>query len=484
MAHEAMTAPPVGPLTLHGHDVEGVNRCVHCGLCLPYCPTFSILGTEMDSPRGRIFLVKSLAEGRIGLGDATVSHLDLCLGCRACETVCPSGVPYGQLIEAARAEIERQRPGGPLRRLFRWLNFAVLLPNPRMLGLASAGLRFYQVSGLRQVLRATGLLRLLPSPLRDWEPLLPSLPPAKERAPLPELTPADGTRRARVGMLTGCIQQIAFGSQNRATARVLARNGAEVVAPRAQTCCGALHAHAGEHDLAVALARRTIEVFEATQVESVVVNTSGCGAHMKAYGVLLAGDPAWRERAERFASKVRDLSEFLAPEPLRGPLGPVNRIVTYHDPCHIVHGQKISKQPRALLGQIPGLRLVPLKEADWCCGSAGTYNLTQPEMARQLQERKVGHIRETGAEAVVTANPGCIIQIAQGLEAAGALIKVIHLAELLDESYRNATRVAPHPQAPHPQAPHPTLSPDGRGDRSPAPPAPPNPSPPSGERAG
>ena len=466
MAHETVTAPPGGPLTLHGHDVEGVNRCVHCGLCLAYCPTFSILGTEMDSPRGRIFLVKSLAEGRLNLGDATVSHLDLCLGCRACETVCPSGVPYGQLIEAARAEIERQRPGGPLRRLFRWVNFAVLLPRPRLLGLAAAGLRFYQVSGLRTLARATGLLKLLPSPLADWEPLLPSLPPAAERAPLPELTPADGTRRARVGMLSGCIQQIAFGSQNRATARVLARNGAEVVAPRAQTCCGALHAHAGEHPLAVTLARRTIEVFEAAKVEAVVVNVSGCGAHMKAYDVLLADDPAWRERAASFAAKVRDLAEFLATEPLRGPLGAVNRTVTYHDPCHIVHGQKISKQPRALLGQIPGLRLVPLKESDWCCGSAGTYNLTQPEMARQLQERKVAHIRETGADAVVTANPGCIIQIVQGLEAAGAPIEVLHIAEVLDESYRNAARVPPHP----------TLSPEGRGTK--------HPSPPQGERAG
>jgi glycolate oxidase iron-sulfur subunit len=207
-------------------------------------------------------------------------------------------------------------------------------------------------------------------------------------------------------------------------------------------------------------------VFEAAEVEAVVVNVSGCGAHMKAYDVLLAGDPAWRERATSFAAKVRDLSEFLATEPLRGPLGAVDRTVTYHDPCHIVHGQKISKQPRALLGQIPGLELVPLKESDWCCGSAGTYNLTQPEMARQLQERKVAHIRETGAEAVVTANPGCIIQIVQGLEAVGAPVRVLHIAELLDESYQNAARGAPHP----------ALSPEGRGDR--------NPSPPEGERAG
>ena len=442
MAHDVMTQAPsqTGPLTLHGHDVDGVNRCVHCGLCLSYCPTFSILGTEMDSPRGRIFLIKSLAEGRIALSDATVSHLDLCFGCRACEPVCPSGVPYGQLIEAARADIEARRPGGLLRRLFRWLNFAVLLPNPRMLGLAATGLRFYQVSGLQRFARACGLLRLLPSPLADWEPLLPVVPPAAERAPIPALTPAEGVKRARVGMLTGCIQQIAFGSQNRATARVLAKNGAEVTAPREQTCCGALHAHAGEHGLAVTLAKRTIEVFDAAKVDCVVMNTSGCGAHMKNYGILLAGDPAWSARARLFSSRVRDLAEFLAEEPLRGPLGRVTKTVTYHDPCHIVHGQKISKPPRELLAQIPGVTVVPLAEADRCCGSAGTYNLTQPEMARQLQSRKVAHIRETGAEAVVTANPGCIIQIVQGLEAAGAPVKVLHLVELIDESYRNAAR--------------------------------------------
>ena len=416
MAHQT-TAPEhtAAPLALHGLSVEGVNSCVHCGLCLPYCPTFSELGTEMDSPRGRIFLIKSLAEGRIALTDSTVAHLDLCLGCRACETVCPSGVPYGQLIEAGRAEIERQRPGGPLRRLFRWANFSMLLANPRMLRAAAAGLRFYQVSGLQRVVRASGLLRLLPGPLGAWEPLLPRLPSAVERAPLPPVTPAEGTKRGIVGLLTGCIQQVAFGPQNRATARVLARNGVEVRAPLEQGCCGALHAHSGEHATAVALAKRVIEVFERADVDHVVVNTSGCGAHMKAYGHLLADDPAWRERAARFASRVRDVSEFLAREPLRGPLRPVTRTVTYHDPCHVAHGQKIRKEPRALLAQIPGLKTVELREADWCCGSAGTYNLTQPEMATRLQERKIANIAKTGADAVITANPGCIIQIAQGL---------------------------------------------------------------------
>ncbi len=278
MAHDTGTVPVAGPLLLHGHDVEGVNRCVHCGLCLAYCPTFSILGTEMDSPRGRIFLIKSMAEGRIGLTDSTAAHLDLCLGCRACETVCPSAVPYGQLIEAARADIERQRPGGALRRFFRWVNFDVLLPHPRLLSLAAAGLRFYQVSGLQRLVRASGFLRLLPGPLASWEPLLPAIPAAADRAPLPEVTPADGPKRATVGLLTGCIQQVAFGPHNRATARVLARNGVEVVAPRTQSCCGALHAHAGEHATALELAKSTIIAFESAGVEQVVVNTSGCGA--------------------------------------------------------------------------------------------------------------------------------------------------------------------------------------------------------------
>jgi glycolate dehydrogenase iron-sulfur subunit len=441
VAHATETRPvPPGPLTLHGHDVEGVNRCVHCGLCLAYCPTFSILGTEMDSPRGRIFLIKSMAEGRITLTDSAAAHLDLCLGCRACETVCPAGVPYGQLIEAARADIERQRPGGLLRRVFRWVNFDVLLPHPRLLALAGAGLRFYQVSGLQRLLRASGLIRLLPQPLAAWEPLLPTIPSGADRAPLPEVTPAQGAKRGTVGLLTGCIQQVAFGPHNRATARVLARNGVEVVAPRTQACCGALHAHGGEHDTAVELAKKTIEAFESAGVEQVVVNVSGCGAHMKAYGTLLAGDPAWAERAARFAARVNDVSEFLAREPLRGPLRPVRRKVTYHDPCHVAHGQKIRKQPRALLAQIPGLTLVELSEADWCCGSAGTYNLTQPEMATRLQERKVQNIRATGADAVVTANPGCIIQIAQGLANGGKPVQVLHIVELLDEAYAGEGR--------------------------------------------
>jgi glycolate oxidase iron-sulfur subunit len=430
------TAAAPGPLALHGLSVEGVNQCVHCGLCLASCPTFSELGTEMDSPRGRIFLIKSLAEGRIGLSDSTVEHLSLCLDCRACETVCPAGVPYGRLIEAAKAEIERQRPGGVLRRGFRWVNFGLLLGRPRVLRAAALGLRAYQASGLQALVRRSGLARLLPGTLPAWEALLPSLP--ADRSPLPALTPAIGTRRARVAMLTGCVQSVVFGAHNRATARVLARNGCDVLAPESQGCCGALNAHGGDHARAIEMAKRTIETFEAAGAAAVIVNTSGCGAHMKAYGALLANEPDWRERGERFARTVQDLAEFLAREPLRGPLQPVPLTVTYHDPCHVVHGQKIRRQPRELLAQIPGLRVVDLPESDWCCGSAGIYNLTQPEMADRLLRRKVRNIVATTAEAVVTANPGCILQIQSGLRAQGRELPVLHLVEIIDRGYGGA----------------------------------------------
>jgi glycolate oxidase iron-sulfur subunit len=424
---------PTGTLTLHGLSVEGVNQCVHCGLCLAYCPTFSELGTEMDSPRGRIFLIKSLAEGRMTLGDSTVRHLSLCLDCRACETVCPAGVPYGRLIEAAKVEIEQRRPGALPRRLFRWLNFGLLLGHPRLLALAASALRFYQASGLQRLARKSGLLRLLPGTLPAWEALLPAVPARSAR--LPRLTPAVGLPRARVGLLTGCVQQVVFAEHNRATARVLARNGCDVVVPETDGCCGALNAHGGDHARALAMARSTIDAFEATRADVVVVNTSGCGAHMKAYGHLLGDDPAYAERAKRFAASVRDLAEFLAREPLRGPLAPVPLTCTYHDPCHVVHGQKIKSEPRQLLAQIPGLQLVELTESDWCCGSAGIYNLTQPEMATRLLHRKVSHVLATGAEVVVTANPGCILQIQAGLGAHGANVRVMHLVEVLDRAY-------------------------------------------------
>jgi Fe-S oxidoreductase len=353
--------------------------------------------------------------------------------------VCPAGVPYGQLIEAAKAEIERQRPGSVGRQVFRWLNFGLLLGHPRVLAAAAAGLRLYQASGLQALVRRTRLVRLLPGTLSAWEALLPPMPSAADRVRLPALTQAEAPRRARVAILTGCVQAVVFGAHNRATARVLARNGCDVLAPE-QGCCGALSAHGGDHARAIAMAKRTIETFETAGAEAVVVNTSGCGAHMKAYGTLLAGEPGWGERAARFARSVQDLAEFLAREPLRGPLQAVPMTVTYHDPCHVVHGQKIRRQPRELLAQVPGLRVVDLPEADWCCGSAGIYNLTQPEMAGRLLRRKVRNVESTGADAVVTANPGCILQIQAGLHAQGRERPVLHLVEVLDQAYGGPRR--------------------------------------------
>jgi glycolate oxidase iron-sulfur subunit len=285
------------------------------------------------------------------------------------------------------------------------------------------------------LVRKSGLVRLLPGTLPAWEALLPPVPARSERTAPPAVTRAEGPHRARVALLTGCVQSVIFAAHNRATARVLAKNGCEVVVPAGQGCCGALNAHGGDHERALTMARQTIDAFEAARADAVVVNTSGCGAHMKAYGHLLADDRAYAERARRFAASVRDLAEFLAQEPLRGPLSPVPLTCTYHDPCHVVHGQKIKNEPRKLLAQIPGLRVVELTESDWCCGSAGIYNLTEPEMATRLLHRKVSHVLATGAEAVVTANPGCILQIQAGLGAHDARVRVMHLVEILDRAY-------------------------------------------------
>lgn len=436
----ALAAPTVsgGPRVLTELEYGHLLQCVHCGFCLPTCPTYAELGQEPDSPRGRIYLIKALADGRLDLTDSVAEHLSLCLGCRACESACPSGVPYGHLIEAGRAELEARRPGSVWRRLVRRVAFAGLLPRPALLRAVAAGLRLYQRSGLQRLVRASGVLRPLSARLAASEALLPALPPAGRGGPLPEVVPARGSRRARVGFIHGCVQDAVFRTHNEATLRCLARQGAEVVVPRAQGCCGALHAHAGEPELARTLARSTIVAFEAAGVETVVVNAAGCGAHLKAYGHLLRGDPAWAGRAAAFARQVVDATEFLARAPLVGPLGPLPLRATYHDPCHLAHGQNVRAEPRALLRAVPGLELVELGEAEMCCGSAGIYNLTEPEMAQRLLERKLGHVEATGATTVVTANPGCILQLAAGLAARGRAVEVLHVVEVLDRAYAAA----------------------------------------------
>ena len=399
-------------------DLDAIRTCVHCGICLPQCPTYRMLGEETESPRGRLYLMRAVAEGRLPLDEAVARHFDRCLGCRACETACPSGVPFGELLEATRAQLVSQgraAPGGRLASLIHGV-----FPRPERLGALLAALKLYQRSGLQRVVRATGVLRRTPR-LAAMDAMLPSLPKA---AALPEVTPARGRRRGRVGLLSGCVQRHVYPHVNRDTARLLSLAGYEVVAPRGQGCCGALDLHAGRLDDFRGAARALADAFGAG-VDFVVANAAGCGSAMKAYGHWLPETPA----AVSLAARTRDISEVLADAEL--PLGRLDVTVTYHDACHLAHGQRIRTQPRALLRRIPGLRLVELAESDMCCGSAGVYNVLEPEMADRLLERKVDHVLATEAPIVVTGNPGCLLQIAKGVRARGTRLEVLHPVELL-----------------------------------------------------
>jgi glycolate oxidase iron-sulfur subunit len=400
--------------------MDGLRACVHCGICLPQCPTYRVLGEEMDSPRGRIYLMRAAAEGRIGLTPTMARHLDLCLGCRACESACPSGVPFGQLLEATRGQFERhgarapQRDGATLRFLLG------VFPHPARLGPMLHALRLYQRSGVQRLVRRLGLLAPFRR-LRAMEALLPPLPaPA---APLPELVPARGARRrGRAGVLLGCAQRFFYRDVNADTVRLLAAAGYDVVVPRGQECCGALHLHAGRLEDLRAMARRLMPAFD--DVDLVVVNAAGCGSTLKEYGHWLGDDTA-----RHFSERVRDVSEVLVDSEL--PLGPLRETVTYHDACHLVHGQRVRAEPRELLRRIPGLTLVDLVDAELCCGSAGVYNLLEPEMAGELGRRKAGRIRETGARIVAAGNPGCLMQIRQHCRAEGLAVEVAHPVTLL-----------------------------------------------------
>lgn len=412
--------------------------CVHCGLCLPACPTYSELGLEMDSPRGRIYLMRAYADGRIDMTDNFVEHIDLCLDCRACETACPAGVHYGSLVELTRAEIAKKRPKSRREKQLRDFVFKRLLPSSDLLSLMFLPLRVYQGLGIQSLVRRTGLVKLLPAKLQEMEAMLPRLPSRSKKKRLNPVIQAKDTPRHRVGMISGCIMNEMFTHINVATARVLAENGCEVVIPNTQTCCGALQVHSGERETAEELARRNIEAFEQTDVEVIIINAAGCGAQLKEYDELLENDPDFSDRAKAFSKKVRDISEFLAEIPLNKEMGPVNARVAYHDACHLAHGQKIREQPRALLSQIPGLELVDLPESDWCCGSAGIYNILQPEMANRLMDRKVNHVNQVAPDIVATGNPGCILQIQNGLNKSQQQIEVLHPVQLLDHAYRAA----------------------------------------------
>jgi glycolate oxidase iron-sulfur subunit len=451
MAHPATTNPTHTSAPLHnsnpthaptlahassfdGHhppEREFIDDCVHCGFCLPACPTYVLWGDEMDSPRGRIYMIKKASQGDAPLDARFQLHMDNCLGCMACMTACPSGVQYNKLIEPTRAQVERHIPRPLTQRLFRKLLFATF-PYPGRLRVLALPLRFYQRSGLRTLVRALRIPRLLPKRLVAMEALLPEVPARRSyQVPIP------ATPRKKVGMLAGCVQQVFFPHVNAATARVLAAEGCEVVIPPDQPCCGALMMHTGLEAEGIALARKMIAAFEAADVDAIVINSAGCGSTMKEYGFLLRDDPAWAERAAAFSARCKDVSEILCELSPQATRHPLSLRVAYHDACHLQHAQAVREQPRRLLATIPSLQVEEIPESSLCCGSAGVYNLLEPDTAAQLGARKVSNLLTTQAQAVLSANPGCLMQLMKGLRDRGlAEMPAFHLVEILDASIR------------------------------------------------
>ena len=426
----------------HPPDAALIGDCVHCGFCLPTCPTYVLWGEEMDSPRGRIYLMKEGLEGE-PMSDEMVSHWDACLGCMACVTACPSGVQYDRLIEQTRSQVERRHERPRKDKALRGLIFS-LFPHPRRLRLLRGPLRAMQASGLDRAMRRTGLLDRMSPQLAAMESLAPRL---GRPEPLPPYIQATGERRAVVGLLTGCVQGAFFPGVNSATARVLRAEGCDIVVPPTQGCCGALSAHNGREAEAQKYARKLIDSFEQSGVEWVVVNAAGCGSTMKEYAELLADDPAYAEKARDFADRVRDVSEILTELGPVAPRHPLELSVAYHDACHLAHAQGVRAQPRRLLEAIPGLEVKEIAEAELCCGSAGIYNILNPEPARELGDRKAANIVATGAQVLVTANPGCLMQVTSAIERSGRPMGMAHTVEVLDASIRGvpASTLLPHP---------------------------------------
>ena len=432
------------PSAFDGHhppEARLIDECVHCGFCLPACPTYVLWGEEMDSPRGRIYMMKKAASGDTTLDTRFVQHMDNCLGCMACMTACPSGVQYEKLIEATRAQLERSIPRPAGDSFFRRLIFATFPYASRLRALALP-LMVYQRIGLQALVRKSGMLKLLPHRLQAMEALTPTVPTTLFRT-LPQSVAARGGVRRKVGMLTGCVQQVFFQHVNAATARVLAAEGCEVIIPTQQECCGALMVHSGLEEDALHLARRMIAEFEVAQVDTIVINAAGCGSTMKQYGHLLRDDPQWAARAAAFSAKCKDISEILCELEPRAQRHPLPMRVAYHDACHLQHAQGIRNEPRQVLRTIPGLEVAEIPEASLCCGSAGVYNLLHPEPADELGDRKVAHLLSTHAQAVVSANPGCLLQLMSGLRRNGhAAMPAFHMVELLDASIRGVSAEA------------------------------------------
>ncbi len=422
----------------HPPDPTLIDACVHCGFCLSVCPSYRALGTEMDSPRGRIYLMDAINNGEAPLSATTAQHFDACLGCLGCVSACPSGVQYDKLIASMRPQVERNHPRPLADRLFRMLIFS-LLPYPKRLRWLLAPLLLYQTLGLAKFIRTNNLLQKLSPRLAALESNLPAISLDSFRDTLPEVIPAQGKKRYRVGMILGCVQRLFFTDVNAATVRVLTANGCEVIIPKHQGCCSALPQHQGQEDQAQTLARQMIDSFEGTQVDAIIINAAGCGHTLKEYGHILQDDPAYRQKAEQFANQVKDVQEFLQTVGLTVPLSPLSDrplTLVYQDACHLLHGQKISLQPRQLLRQIPDVQLQEPIDAAVCCGSAGVYNLLQPDVADELGQQKVENLLNTGAALIASPNPGCSLQIQKHLERQGKTIPLMHPIELLDCSIR------------------------------------------------
>ena len=417
-------------------DFDVIRSCVHCGFCLPTCPTYVLTGKERSSPRGRIWLMKSIAEGRMDMMDPIFEHeMSFCLNCRACEAVCPSGVEYGQILEASRAQLERANNGGSLpARAAKGATYGFLFKDMRRLRAASHGLKLYQKSGLQGAVRKTGVLNLIG--LAEQEMMLPDMSD-EFMTPHGQTWPAIGESLGRVALFTGCIMSTAYADVHQATIRVLNRNGYDVTAVSDQGCCGALNVHGGDMDGGREQARRNVDAFDLDTFDAVIINAAGCGAALKEYDHLLHEDPEYAERAETFSSRVKDITEFLAEKGLNAMPGSYAKRVTYQEPCHLAHAQRITAQPRSLLEAVPDLELVEMPESSLCCGSAGVYNVTQPDAARQLGDRKVDNALAVEPEIIVSANPGCMLQLQGILRSRGVDVEVLHIVELLDRAYRN-----------------------------------------------
>jgi glycolate oxidase iron-sulfur subunit len=413
-----------------------LTNCMHCGLCLPVCPTFAITGNERSSPRGRIRLIKSVAEGTLDVTDGFVNEMNFCLDCQACETACPAGVKYGSLVEAARNQIRLQGRDSTAALTLKWIFLRNVVSKKYLLKLVARLLGIYQSSGMEALMKRSFVVRKLAPKLSKLQDLAPRVDGRFFDDIYPEIVRPAGTPKYRVGFLSGCIMNVAFAGVHEDTVKVLLHHECEVVIPKQQVCCGSLQAHNGDFDVARTLAKKNIDVFLKFELDAIVMNSAGCGALMKEYGHYLSDDPEYAAKAALLASKVKDISEFLHDIGLKQPAVEFPHTVSYHDACHLVHSQKVSRQPRALIRSIPGVTFVELNEASWCCGSAGIYNVVRHEESMEILERKMINVRKTGAEYLVANNPGCITQIEHGVAKEGLPMKIVHLATLLRTVYK------------------------------------------------